>query len=700
MASQIKYLQNIILIFILFSTSYRDSVSQPFVQEFDGINFSLPAGNSYTPFNGGQNNARIQFVDIDGDNDLDLFTYDADTSLYFYRNTGNSQTPQYKFVSGRFQDLRFYNWFYFTDIDNDNDVDLFAGGDLQSVMFFRNTGNVTTPAFNLEIQELRSSGDTVIYSEANCVPIFKDLDNDGDKDFFTGQSLGTITFYENTGTSVNFEFSFRTDLWQNLLIISPAFDNKDNRHGANALEFTDIDNDNDFDLYWGDLFSKGIYFIRNDGTPEAANVVIADSIYPRNSPYESLGYNSTRFTDIDNDGDQDMFVSVLYLSQNKNNFTYYRNDGSAGNPLFNRLTDNFLNNVDVGGSSNPAFADLDNDGDKDLLMGNDYSTLTYYKNTGSISDPSFTLITDSLPVLSESFNYSPCLSDLDNDGDKDLILGSYLRDSLWFFRNTGTAENFVFTLESRGHQMGLTTLGQSTTPALVDIDGDNDLDFFSGGTNGRLIYYENTGSASAFNFTFISNFYSNIDAGDDSAPRFFDIDNDGDFDLFIGKLNGQISFYKNNGTPQSPLFEIENVNYGGINVHQNAVPYFIDINNDTDLDLFIGNIKGGLYYFRNDKISSVNISQTELPSSFRLEQNFPNPFNPSTVIRFESRLNTNIRLSIFNINGKEVEVLYNGAVTQGSHEFRFNAAPYSSGIYFARLQSGINIQNIKMMYLK
>ncbi|HRI86438.1 MAG TPA: FG-GAP-like repeat-containing protein [Ignavibacteria bacterium] len=697
MASQIKLLKfSAVIIFISFISVYN-IYSQPFIQQYDGINFSLPSGISSAPFNGGQNNARIQFVDIDGDNDLDLFSYDADTSLYFYLNTGNPQVPQYKLVTTRFQDLRFENWFYFADIDGDGDMDLFTGGPLQSVSYFKNTGTAISPQFILEIEELRSSGDTVIYSEANCVPIFCDIDNDGDLDFFTGQSLGTITFYENTGTANNFIFTFRSDIWQNLLIISPALNN---RHGANALEFVDIDNDNDFDLFWGDLFSKGIYFIRNDGTAEEPNVVIADSIYPRNSPYSSLGYNSTRFVDIDNDGDMDMFISVLYLSQNNNNFTFYRNDGSTGNPVFNRITDNFLLNVDVGGSSNPVFADLDNDGDKDLVIGSDYSKLAYYKNTGTVSAPAFTLITDSLPVISESFNYAPCFADLDNDGDQDLLLGSYLRDSLWFFRNTGTPDNFIFTLESRGYQIGLTTLGQSSTPALIDIDGDNDLDLFIGGTNGRLIFYENTGTPENFNFSFVSNFYAGIDAGDDSVPRFYDIDDDGDYDLFIGRLNGQISFYRNDGTPQSPSFVLQTTSFAGVNVHQNAAPFFVDINNDNDADLFTGNIKGGLFFYRNDAVSSVYNVNTELPASFRLLQNYPNPFNPSTIIRFESNINGYIRLSVFDINGKETEVLYKGAVQTGSYEFNFNAADYPSGIYFCRLQSGDNIQNIKMLYLK
>ena len=673
------------------------SFSQNLIQQFDGINFNINGNNSPAPFNGGVNNARFQFIDIDGDSDLDLFTFDSDTSLYYYQNIGTPQNASYKLITRKFQNLYFKNWFYFVDIDNDNDMDLFTGGELQTVKYYRNDGNASSPNLKLVISELRTNSDTVIYSESNCVPSFCDIDNDGDKDFFTGQSLGTITYYENIGTPGNFSLKYITDLWEDLIIISPAFNN---RHGANSLEFTDIDNDNDFDLFWGDLFSKGIYFIENTGTPSDPAVAIIDSTYPANSSYISQGYNSTRFVDIDNDGDKDMFISVLYLSQNKQNFTFYENTGNASNPNFQRITDDYLTLVDAGGNSSIAFTDIDNDGDKDIFIGNDYSTISFYQNTGTSTQPSYNLITDSLPILSQSFNYAPAFADLDNDGDMDMLLGSYIRDSLWFFRNTGTPTQFNFTLEARGYEIGLVNLGQSSTPAFVDIDNDNDLDLFVGGTNGRLIYYENTGSAGNFNFVYVTNYYGNIDAGDESVPRFFDIDNDGDYDMFIGKQNGQISYYRNEGSPSVPAFVLQTTEYKQINVHSNSCPEFVDIDNDTDPDLFVGNIKGGLYFYRNDDVSSINIASSELPEEFSLYQNYPNPFNPSTVIKFVLKNNALVKLSVFDLSGKEVNVLVNDKLNSGSYEYTFGAEGLSSGIYFYRLESGNSVKSKSMLLIK
>ncbi len=688
----------------------------------------MSGSSSYAPFNGGMNNARYQFVDIDGDNDLDLFTFDSDTSLYFYKNTGNAQIADYKLVSMRFQDLHFYNWFYFTDMDNDNDLDLFTGGELQTVKYYINSGTINNPLYTLQINELRTYSDTVIYSESNCVPIFCDIDNDGDKDFFTGQSLGTITYYENIGTSLNFSYKYITDIWQDLIIISPALSYHSNnftedtysvikekfsdgnsvngsfgdneRHGANSLEFTDIDNDNDFDLFWGDLFSKGIYYITNNGTPFVPDVAIVDSIYPHNSPYISSGYNSTRFTDIDNDGDQDMFVSVLYLSQNKNNFAFYRNNGNAFTPNFERVTNDYLRNVDAGGNSNITFVDIDIDGDKDLFIGNDYAKIAYYKNTGTLTAPSFSFVSDSLPVRSVSFNYAPAFADLDNDGDMDMILGSYIKDSLWFYRNTGTPAEFNFILESRGYQIGITTLGQSSTPVLADIDNDQDKDLFIGATNGRIFYYENTGTINNFNFIFRTNFYNSIDAGDESIPRFYDLDSDGDLDLFIGRQDGNISYYKNEGTPSNANFVFQTSTYSNINVHSNSCPEFSDIDNDSDPDLFIGNIKGGMYYFRNDDVIGINSVSGIVPAGFELFQNYPNPFNPSTKIKFDIKSNSSVKLTVFDISGKTIEILVNGNLKAGTYEYTWNAAVFASGIYFYRLETGDIKISKSMLFVK
>jgi hypothetical protein len=697
--SQINFMKYLFILALIFTLSpIHNLLSQSFNQKFDGINFTVNGNTSFAPFNGGQNNARYQLVDIDGDNDFDLFTFDNDTTLYFYKNNGTPQNANFKLISTQFQNLYFKNWFYFVDIDNDNDQDLFTGGESQVIKFYKNTGSLSSPFFTLITEELRTFSDTVIYSETNSVPVFCDIDNDGDKDFFTGQSLGTIAYYENIGTAQNFSLKFITEEWQNLLIISPAFNN---RHGANSLEFADIDGDNDFDLFWGDLFSKGIYFIQNNGTPANPNVAIVDSIYPHNSPYISQGFNSTRFVDIDADGDKDLFISVLYSSQNSNNFTFYKNNGSSTTADFQRITDNYLNNVDVGGSSIITFSDIDNDGDNDLIMGNDLPVkLSLFQNTGTINNPAFTLIVDSIPIRTTPFNYTfaPSFVDIDNDGDQDLFLGSYIKDSIWFYRNTGNASNYIFTYSGTGKQNGIDSISQSSTPVFVDIDNDGDKDFFSGASNGRIFYYENTGTASNFIFTRRSIYYNSIDVGDASVPRFADTDRDGDFDLFIGRQDGSITFYKNEGTASSPNFVFQTNEFKNIINHQNSCPEFVDIDNDNDLDLFIGNVKGGIFYYQNDDFSGISNNITASPDNFVLYQNYPNPFNPATNLEFGISNLGFVSLKIYDVLGNEVTTLVNENLNPGTYKYTFDGSGLSSGVYFYKLTSD-SYSDIKRMIL-
>lgn len=699
----------LILISLLFIGLSGQSYSQNLVQKYNGIKFMVHGSESMTPFNGGIDDARMQFLDIDGDGLLDLFTFDKDTTLYFYKNTGTVQNAKFTLISRKYLGLDIKTWFSFTDIDHDNDYDLFAGWSNQTIRFFKNTGNASNPQFSLDVSELRTNTDTAILTDQNCLSEFRDMDNDGDLDFFTGLSMGSIKYYENVGTPTSFSFKFITDLWEDILILSPADipgapfippGNDNERHGANAFEFADIDNDNDLDVLFGDLFSKGIYYIRNDGTVSDPNMIVVDSNYPANQPFESIGFNSVRMADIDGDSDLDMFVSVLYASQNINNFALYKNNGTPSVPLFQKTTDNYMNSVDVGSNSSPAFADITGDGLPDLIMGATDQIVSFYKNTGTANVPEFTLQIDTLPLQYESYNYSPALADLDNDGDKDLIVGSYYLGKAKYYKNMGTASNFNFVFQADLNTMGVDSLGQSNTPALVDLDNDGDYDIYAGDNNGRIQYYENTGTAASFNFVLRTTFYSGIDIGDESVPKFFDIDGDSDYDLFIGRRDGKISYYKNTGTPSAPVFTLQTDNYKNIHVGRNACPVFIDIDSDTDPDLFVGNFKGGLYFYDNQDVIGIQTISGNIPDGYSLQQNYPNPFNPSTNISFDIPKSALVELKVFDITGRLVSTLVNETLSPGAYNFSWNSEGLSSGVYFYTLRSGEFISTRKMLLLK
>ncbi len=152
------------------------------------------------PFSGGINRPIHQFVDIDGDGDIDLFILDTDGHLSFCRNTGSSTAPQFTHEAASFQNLAVGSWFRFVDIDDDGDYDLFANGPASTVRLYRNVGTKTTPQFVLEIPILRDVNNNAVLSEEISIPAFADPDGDGDFDFFSGNSAGTIWYYENVGT--------------------------------------------------------------------------------------------------------------------------------------------------------------------------------------------------------------------------------------------------------------------------------------------------------------------------------------------------------------------------------------------------------------------------------------------------------------------------------------------------------------------
>lgn len=106
----------------------------------------------------------------------------------------------------------------------------------------------------------------------------------------------------------------------------------------------------------------------------------------------------------------------------------------------------------------------------------------------------------------------------------------------------------------------------------------------------------------------------------------------------------------------------------------------------------VGTTRGALTGILNEK--------TTLPSSFSLQQNFPNPFNPTTTISFSLPVKTNVQLKVYNILGIEVANIIDGTIEAGFHSATFDASKLSSGIYFYKLIAGNFEQTLKMVLLK
>ena len=263
------------------------------------------------------------------------------------------------------------------------------------------------------------------------------------------------------------------------------------------------------------------------------------------------------FADLDGDGDLDVFVGGADGSVH-----YFENTGTGTRAGFTARSGaaNPLDGVFVDGNSAPAFADLDGDGDLDVMIGEAFGRLRYFENAGTRAAPRFTERSGSANPLDGAqtvWNSAPAFADLDGDGDLDALVGEQ-NGSVHYFENTGTpiAPRFV---ERRGPADPLNgaDVGELSAPALADLDGDGDLDAVVGEKEGGFRYFENTGTRAAPRFVERSgaaNPFDGFDAGSNSGPAFADLDGDGDQDLVTGSWGGRLYFFENTGTRAAPRF--------------------------------------------------------------------------------------------------------------------------------------------------
>ncbi|MEW6654581.1 MAG: T9SS type A sorting domain-containing protein, partial [Bacteroidota bacterium] len=104
--------------------------------------------------------------------------------------------------------------------------------------------------------------------------------------------------------------------------------------------------------------------------------------------------------------------------------------------------------------------------------------------------------------------------------------------------------------------------------------------------------------------------------------------------------------------------------------------------------------------FRGKVSGSVSVKDISTPSNYSLEQNYPNPFNPSTSISFSLAKQTDIKLKVYDITGKEVASLFNGKKEAGKHKLDFSAQNLASGVYYYRIEANDFVQTKKMLLVK
>lgn len=685
---------------LIFLVAASSALAQPFDKQPYGIPFFRNGVQVDHPLTGGYYNPMHQFVDIDGDGDFDLFLLDNnDLSSSFYRNTGTPQAAVFHLEIPDFTIPLISGWFRFADINADGRIDLLTKGDtLNTIAVYENAGTVNAPQFTLASPMLLDSGGVRVYNQEQCIPAFIDIDDDSDLDLFSlNPGIGTINFYENVGGPSNLVLVFRTDFWQEIRICPGCgIPNRNDAHGQGSMYFADVDGDNDFDMFYGDLFDPGVFFFQNVGTPAVAVLDSVSGHFPAVDPVITAGFNQPTLTDIDADGDFDLFVSVLPPFQQVDNFYFYRNTGTPSAYNFVLETKNYLSTIDFGLESVPAFVDIDADGDKDLFVGDLFGHVALVRNTGTLSTPVFA-VEDSAFIATLRYTYSPAFADIDADNDFDMFLGHF-DGGVEYYQNTGSPSTPQFQrVISFFDSIGV---GTYAAPAFFDVDGDADLDLLVGRGDGRISFFRNNGSPQVYTYTLVTNFFQGIDAGFNAKPAFADVDRDGDADMIVGGSDGSLSLYRNAGPAGDPAFVFVTGTYGPIDRVHEAAPAFVDIDNDLDLDMFIGGMRGGLEFYRNETFTSVENGNDDLPREFVLFQNYPNPFNGTTNIKFQITGSTFVSMKIYDVLGREVATLVSGNLTPGMHNISWNAGEMATGVYHYRLYINGTVLSKKMLLLR
>jgi len=563
------------------------------------------------PFVGGFNRPKIQWVDWDLDQDLDLFILDASGYLRYMENQGDVANPDFHLITTFFQNINCKGWFFFYDFDLDGDLELATQNqnNLNNISYYENlNGDLSFTGI------LADSYGNLVVSSSVMTPTFSDIDNDGDMDFFTGNMVGTLTHYKNIGLlDDNLPvLEYVTDSWQDISIVGGMRDV--DRHGASAITFIDIDLDGDLDLSWGDYFQQSLYIIWNIGSSEVPimNESEITNQYPPKDPIISAGQNMPTFSDLDNDGDNDLFVTVLsgaYGNQLINNFYFYENIGDSVDPIYTYNTSNYFSTLDFFANSSPELVDIDMDGDLDLFIANQYDLssspwvghIYFFRNIGDSANPYYVEETTSLLNEDMGQMLSPEFGDMDGDGDLDLFIGDF-NGFIKYYENISTEKELIFNYIENISEIDLSG---NSVPSIGDIDGDGDFDLLIGQLNGEVLIYKNTGSSANYNFVLDGELDLQIESN--SAPEVIDFDNDGYLDIIIGSGDQGLFFYRNiNGDIYDNTIEVDlTIPYIGIN----SKPSLGYLFNSSLLDVIVGVSNGGLYHVKvNTCVSQGDIN--------------------------------------------------------------------------------------------
>ncbi len=344
----------------------------------------------------------VELGDMDGDGDLDIVvTSIYDGAVRWYENDGSAKPSfeAHEVISGD----GFKYGVSLADMDGDGDMDIVSSGN--KLTWYENDGSSEPTYTPRDIPKSGGTGREIFLA---------DMDGDGDMDIVdTSGSDDTVKWYVNDGSS------------------NPSFKEvgiSTNSNGAQDVHVDDIDGDGDLDILVAAQDANSIEWYENSGggNPNWEKTVITNQL---------SSVTGVTAADMDGDGDLD----ILSSSQGDSRIAWYENDGSS-NPSFKASDIGKSQSRDesdpesVGAAADVRVADMDGDGDLDVITSNYEGTYHVYQNTGG-ANPTWTK-----EVLANRSRRSPQLfeighGDIDGDGDVDVLGVSRYEGKVFWYSN-------------------------------------------------------------------------------------------------------------------------------------------------------------------------------------------------------------------------------------------------------------------------
>ena len=738
----------LILSFLLGSS--QNSYAQDFTFKFDNSLKIIQNGQTLpNAFAGGLNAPQFSTCRLDNDGIDDLVVFDRTANkLYTFLAKKDDLGKYFWQYSPQYENAfpKILNWILLRDYNRDGKKDIFTYTP-SGIKVYQNI-STTNLSFKLIADPIYStgySGKLNLYLNSTDIPAITDIDNDGDDDIVAFDPSGNFVAFHKNFSVENYknanvlEFKRVGDCWggffkehyDDMVFNQPCGENPqplDNPfpskssakvlHSGNSLLLLDLNGDGLKDMLYGHVTQNRVASLINVGTANQAKFNSGNYNYPDVYPVNFPVFPAIYYEDLDFDGIKDLVASpngsdnALQTVDYQNSAWFYKNKGKEDKPDFSFVQKNILQNtmVDLGENSAPVFADIDGDGDQDLLVGNagnrtvaGYRASIYlFENKGNNT---FELTNSDFLEISKNqqlFDIKPFITDMNADGIDDLgfISNSFTGETIRYFPNHATkGKAFDLKLSEGVILPPIQYLSNGDFPLFFDLNKDGLKDLLIGKGSGRLEYYKNTGTAKLPIYTLeneeLGGITSDYTIGNISLIT-ADLNGDGKEELITGNRNGYVTVYKNiteqnlkkfvaDSTTIFDEFNGKNASMqmgGGLNI---AVT---DLNNDQIPDLMFGTNTGGLKWLKNT--SKFTITATEEPTSFII---YPNPTS-----RYLNVKNPTVgNYELFDVSGRRVLYQKNSSVSQ---EISFDLSSQNDGIYFLKISVDGNLKKTEKVILK